>query len=252
MRRVACAIVLLAASCTPGEPRRGELLVAAASDLAAAMPALAAAFEAESGVRVAATLGSTGQLAQQILSGAPVDVFLSADAGWVQRLVDAGLVQPDGRAPYARGVLVIVTRAQRAAPFERLEQLAAPGVGRVAIANPEHAPYGRAAREALQSAGVWDALAERIVFAENVRQTLQFVATGNVDAAISALALMDERAPRWVAVDTALHAPLLQEAAVIAGRPHEAHAAAFVRFLTGDAGRAILARHRFMLPEPRP
>jgi molybdate transport system substrate-binding protein len=245
---LACAALLLVTACDGGEQPRGELLVAAASDLALAMPQLAAEFEEASGIAVRATLGSSGQLAQQVLQGAPVDIFLSADRGWVERLAAAGRVAPDGRAVYARGLLVLVTAAHRP-PLAGIAELAAPAVRRVAIANPEHAPYGRAAREALQSAGVWDALDGRIIIAENVRQALQFVGTGNVDAAVAALTLVSDDAAAFVIVPETLHAPLVQEAAVIAGRPLQAEAAEFLRFLTGPRGRAILERHRFILPD---
>jgi molybdate transport system substrate-binding protein len=249
LRGLLALVAVLLAACGPaGAP---ALLVGAASDLAAAMPELAMAFEAESGVRLDVTLGSSGQIAQQILQGAPVDVFLSADRSWVDRLDAAGRVVPGGRALYARGVLALVTARGRA-QFEALEALADPAVRRIAIANPDHAPYGRAAREALAAAGVLDAVAGRLVFAENVRQTLQFVGTGNVDVAIAALSLMDDASPPWVALPEALHAPLLQEGAVIAGRPNEAAAAAFLRFLTGDDAREILRRYRFELPGPTP
>jgi molybdate transport system substrate-binding protein len=242
------SVALLLAACGPRDAAP-ELLVAAASDLAGAMPELAAGFEAETGIRVVATLGSSGQIAQQILQGAPVDVFLSADRIWVERLAEAGRVAPDGRALYARGRLALITASGRA-QVETLDALADPGVRRIAIANPEHAPYGRAAREALASAGVLEGVADRLVFGENVRQALQFVATGNVDAAIAALSLVDAMTPPWTVVPEALHQPLLQEGAVVAGRPNGAAAAAFLRYLTSDAGREILVGYRFELPDP--
>jgi molybdate transport system substrate-binding protein len=211
------------------------------------MPELARAFEAESHATVHVTLGSSGLLARQIINGAPIDVFLSADVSWVDRVAEAGLVMPDDRVHYARGYLAIVTAAHRRA-IERIDALAGQDVGRVAIANPAHAPYGRAAREALERAHVWDSLEPRIVYAENVRQTLQFVASGNVDAALSALSLVDGSGLAWSIVPDTLHAPLLQEGAAIAGRPNHQLAARFLRFLEGDDARATLARHRFGSP----
>jgi molybdate transport system substrate-binding protein len=247
IRVLTCVFALSAC----GPAREPTLLVGAASDLALAMPALAAAFSAETGIQVTTTLGSSGQLAQQILHGAPVDVFLSADREWVDRLDEAGLVQADGRAIYARGVLVIVTARRRGTAFQRLEELGAPDVRRVAIANPDHAPYGRAARDALAAAGVLDALSDRLVIAENVRQTLQFVGTGDVDAAIAALSLVDDESPAWVIVPEHLHAPLLQEAAVLTGRGDE-EGRAFLRFLTGPRGLEILAGFGFLMHGPSP
>lgn len=238
-------LLLTVASC--GAADEDVLLVGAASDLARAIPAVAAAFEEETGTRVTVTLGSSGQLAQQVLEGAPIDLFLSADRVWVDRLAAAGRTGPEGRAVYARGPLALATGPHRARPFESLAELDGEGVGRVAIANPEHAPYGRAAREALRAAGVWDSLDERLVIAENVRQTLQFLGTGNVDAAITAVALMDDDA-RWVPVPDSLHAPLVQEGAVIYGRHQEMEAGELLRFLAGPRGREILLSHGFLPP----
>lgn len=243
---LACALAL--ASCGPAQ--RGTLLVGAASGLAAAMPELIASFTAETGLVVTVTFGSSGQLAQQILHGAPVDVFLSADRESVDRLEAAGMVAPAGRAIYARGALVLVTARARERSFQRLEDLAEADVGRVAIANPEHAPSGRAARQALQAAGVLQQVADRLVIAENVRQTLQFVGTGDVDAAIAALPLVDERSPPWILIPEELYAPLLHEAAVVTRRRMEEEAASFVRFLTGPQGREVLARFGFNLHGP--
>jgi molybdate transport system substrate-binding protein len=234
-----------AAACTDPRPG-GELLVSAASDLAAAMPELAAAFERETGVAVLATLGSSGLLAQQILQGAPVDVYLSADEPWVDRLEQAGRLEPGTRAVYAYGVLAIV--AGRVAAPADAGSLAGAGFARIAIANPEHAPYGRAAHQVLARSGILDAVRPRLVLAENVRQAVHFAENRAVDAAIAALPLMDSARHRWTPVPTSLHDPLVQTAAAVAGRPRSDEAAAFIAFLTGEAGRAILARHRFGLP----
>jgi molybdate transport system substrate-binding protein len=249
-RFVACAMLLLAlAACDGRSAQRQELLVGAASDLALAMPILAAAFEEETGIRMNVTLGSSGQLAQQVLQGAPIDVFMSADRLWVERLAEGGRTTDEHRAVYARGLLALVTSAHRPRRFESIDELAGADVRRVAIANPDHAPYGRAAREALQAAGAWETLGDRLVIAENVRQTLQFTGTGNVDAAIAALPLMGDDDSYWVEVPEALHTPLVQEAAAVLGRPMEPAAVEFLRFLTGPRGREILQRHRFILPD---
>jgi molybdate transport system substrate-binding protein len=240
------AAVLLTAACT-GNAATDTILVAAASDLAFAMPELAAAFEAETAVRVHATLGSSGQLAQQVLQGAPVDVFLSADEVWVDRLEAAQRIVPGSRAVYAYGVLVLLA-GRVTGPPPSLSALAAAGFERIAIANPEHAPYGRAAREALQHAGVFAAAEGRLVLAENVRQTVQFAETRAVDVAISALSLMDSTRHRWTVVPPGSHSPLAQTAAVVADRPQQEAARAFVEFILGPAGREILARYRFVLP----
>jgi molybdate transport system substrate-binding protein len=240
---LACAMMLGACTTRPDS----DLFVAAASDLAGAMPELAQAFEAATGQRVVATLGSSGQLAQQVLQGAPVDVFLSADAAWVDRLEAARRIQPGSPVIYAYGVLVILAGRQ-ADPPTGVDALREAGFTRIALASPEHAPYGRAALQAMVNAGVHADVARRLVLAENVRQAVQFAENRAVDAAIVALSLMDSSRHRWTVVPASLHDPLAQTAAVIAGTASGDAAAAFLEFLTGPEGRAILGRYRFSLP----
>jgi molybdate transport system substrate-binding protein len=231
-----------------GPDGRPELLVAAASDLAAVMPELAAGFEAGTGVRVTATVGSSGQLAQQILQGAPVDVFLSADRSWVDRLVAENRIVTGTQAVYARGRLVLYASPGATAEIRSLEDLAGPRVRRIAIANPESAPYGRAAKQALQRSGMWDVLIPKIVIAENARQALQFIESGGADVALASRALVSDAIARRAVVPVELYDPLDHALGVIAGRPHEAQARAFAAFVLANAGRAILARHHFELP----
>jgi molybdate transport system substrate-binding protein len=244
----ALALLLLAAGCG-GEQAgaSGEIVVAAASDLAAAMPELAAAFQEATGTRVVATLGSTGQLASQLQQGAPVDVFLSADATWVDRLEAAGRLLPGTRGVYAYGYLVLQA-GRREDPPPTVASLRDAAWARIALANPEHAPYGRAARQALERAGIYDAVADRLVLGENVRQAVQFAEVGAVDAAITSLSLMDSARHRWHAIPQELHDPLEQTAAVVAGSRNPDAAASFIAFLRGEQGRAILQRHRFGVP----
>jgi molybdate transport system substrate-binding protein len=244
------AVVVTAYACDAGPRGQAASLVwAAAADLAAAAPELATAFERETGIKVDITIGSSGQLAQQILNGAPIDVFASADSGWVQQLVAAGKTVPGTESVYARGHLVLFTMSETLA-LARIEDVAAPGIQRIAIANPEHAPYGRAAREALQSSGLWDGLQPRIVMGDNVRHSVQLAQSRNVDLAITSLALMQTGTGRWLVLPESLHTPLTQMAAVVSGRPHEADAQRFLRFLLAAEGRRILARFNFALPPP--
>jgi molybdate transport system substrate-binding protein len=247
---VLCAAAMLSlacAACAPAPVESPAILVAAASDLAAAMPELVRAFEETHDARVTATLGSTGQLAMQVLQGAPVDVFLSADAGWVDRLAAAGRLEPETRRVYAHGVLVLLVPGA-AAPPAGVQELRQPRYARIALANPEHAPYGRAARQALERAGILDDVGARLVLAENVRQTVQFAETRAVDVSISALSLMDERRHRWRVVPAELHDPLTQTVAVVTGSRDPAAARQFAAFMTGERARSILRQYRFMLP----
>jgi molybdate transport system substrate-binding protein len=242
-------LVLWLGACTRPESPAGELLIAAASDLTNALPELVAAYERASGTPVRTTLGASGTLAQQIAHGAPVDVFLSADSSWIGVLERQSLIVPGTRAAYARGSLVLFTRTGLARA-DRLADLTRAEVQRVAIANPDHAPYGRAARSALQSAGVWDAVQPKLVLGDNVRQTLQFAETGNVDVAIIAHALVPGH-ERSAPVPDELHPAIVQELVLIAHRPLEAEAKRFREFVLGAEGRSILMRHGFYPPDTR-
>jgi molybdate transport system substrate-binding protein len=233
------------------ETTRGDppLLVLAAADLQAALPEIARHFEATTDRRVDVVLGSTGNLTMQIEHGAPGDVFLAANQSFIDRLAARDLIVPGTRRTYAIGPLVLVSARGTALPRE-VADLAQPVYGTVAVANPEHAPYGMAAREALQSAGVWERVQPRLVLGENIAQALQFVRTGNADAGIVALGLVVQTpGVEYQRVDAALHAPLRQTAAVLSGSSRPAQARDFLDFVMSDSGQAILRRHGFEPPD---
>lgn len=224
------------------------LTVAAASDLHAALPEVGGAWMRRSGETVQFTFGASGDLARQIEQGAPVDLFLAADESYVEKLCAAGLLLPDTQRVYARGRLALATPRRTKVAVRSLADLLLPAVRHVAIANPTHAPYGRAAREALQEAGIWQQVQNRLVFASNVRQATQMVETGNADAGIIALAGAEEAEIEWTTLDDGLYRPLRQTLAVVNRAPHAQAARDFAHFLCGPAGRRILARHGFALP----
>lgn len=233
-------------------PPQVNLTVSAAADLTPAFTEIGALFTQSTGIRVEFNFGSTGQLAQQIQRGAPVDLFAAANQSFIDQLDQAGLILPDSRAIYAVGRLTLWTRADSPLHLDSIEDLLDPEITRIAIANPEHAPYGVAAREAMQSMGIWDILQPRLVFGENVSQTLQFADSGNVDVAIVALSLSVESAGHWVLLPETLHNPLIQALAVIRGTAHEAEARQFAAFINGDQGRDIMRRYGFVLPGEEP
>jgi molybdate transport system substrate-binding protein len=251
-------IVLVAAGCGRGSAGANDLeeplLVAAAADLRPAFEEIGAAFEAETGHRVLFSFGSSGQLAQQVIEGAPMDLFASADVALVERVLAAGVGDPESQATYAYGRIVIWSGSTRWGGWSDLGDLAADGAIRnVAIANPEHAPYGRAAREALESVGAWDGIQPKLVYGENVADTQRLAATGNADVAIIALSLArasDESGDgEWTLVDDGLHAPLQQELLVVASDPERAKVAArFADQVNGDGGREVMRRFGFLLP----
>ncbi|MBI2919006.1 MAG: molybdate ABC transporter substrate-binding protein [Chloroflexi bacterium] len=244
-----CAALLAlvgSAACGGGQPT--ELLVSAAADLTPAFQEIGQQFEQETGIKVTFNFGSTGQLSQQIQAGAPVDVFAAANVSYIEDLERRGLIVPGTRALYARGRLILWTRADSALSITGIADLAQPDFRRIALANPEHAPYGIAARQALQSVGLWDTVQPKLVLAENVRQALQYAETGNADMAMVALSLALQGQGRYILVPQELYAPLDQALGVIVGTKHEAEARRFAVYVNSPTGRVIMRKYGFMLP----
>jgi molybdate transport system substrate-binding protein len=241
---------LLAALAACGGDGRPALTVVAAADLRHALDEVAAGFERSCGCEVRLSYGSTGLIDAQVRAGLPADVFLAADAETPSALEADGLLLPNTRVAYAIGRLAVAAPARSAAPPADLPALAAAGVSRVAIANPAHAPYGRAARQALQRAGVWDALQDRLVVAENAAQAAAYVESGDAGAGVIplSLALRLGMSVIYTALDPALHDPIRQEGGVLARAARPDLAAAFLAYLTGPEGAAVLARYGYTLP----
>ncbi len=240
-----------------GSPNvQAPLRVAAASDLRFAMDELVVAWVARNpAAPIDVIYGSSGSFFAQISQGAPFDAFFSADAGYPRELERAGLAEPGSTRVYGIGRIVTWVPAPSAADIETrgLAALADPSVGTVAIANPDHAPYGRAAIAALSSAGVLEAVQPKLVIGESVSQAAQFVETGAADAGIIALslalapALVDRG--RYAVVPPDLY-PRLEQGAVVplaAAQPEAARA--FLDFVLGPEGRAVLDRYGFQPPE---
>jgi molybdate transport system substrate-binding protein len=224
------------------------LRVAAASDLQGVMPTLTDRFTASTGVKVTPIVGASGQLAQQIRQGAPFDVFLSANMTFVRDLAGEGLIEPDSVRAYARGRLVLVVNRASGVTVEGLAALARPEVKRVTIANPEFAPYGRAARQTLEKAGLWEGLKPKLVQAETVRQALQYVQTGNAEVGLVAHSVAGVPEVRPSESDPALYEPILQGLGLVARSGHGESARQFARFLLGGEGQKILASYGFDPP----
>ncbi len=200
------------------EPQPG-LTVAAASDLQSVFPALAAQFEKQTGRHVTVTFGSSGNFFAQIQNGAPFDLFFSADIDYPKRLDAASLTEPNTLYAYATGRIVLWTRKDSGIDVNSgLNVLRAAKVRRIAIANPEHAPYGRAAVAALRHAQLYDAIKSKLVLGENISQTAQFVQSGNAEVGIIALSLALAPAAKESGVYAEIPAdsyPPIQQAAVI-------------------------------------
>lgn len=231
--------------------------IAAAADLNAALPQVAALFTKKTGKTVKLTFGASGNLTQQILNGAPFEVFLSADEGYVTRLAAAGRTVDAGTL-YATGRIGLF--APKGSPVRAdsaLKDLAAANrdgrLKKFAIANPEHAPYGRAAREALTHAGLWATIQPKLVLGENVAQATQFATTGAAQGGIIPLSLAStppvKAAGSFALIPADWHLPLRQRAVVLKGAG--ATARAFYAFLQTREAQAILGHHGFALPKPK-
>ncbi len=226
------------------------LKVAAAADLAIAFQDVGAAWEKRSGDKVVFSFGSTGLLEKQIVEGAPFDVFAAANVSFADQAVAKGACLADSKALYARGRIVVWWRKDsKVAPPRSLAELADKRFIKVAIANPAHAPYGKAAREALQKTGAWAAVQPKLVFGENIQQTMQFAQSGNVEAAVVALSLAVIADGSYLLVDEALHAPI-DQAMVVCGKDAERtkRARAFTTFVNSVDGRRIMKKYGFLLP----
>ncbi len=235
----------------PTQARGQDSLTAfAAADLAHPFEEIAERFERRTGVVVTVVFGASASLALQIERGAPVDVFFSANLGYVDRLIAGGVLVPGTRTVYARGRLALGWPKYGAALF-RLEDLLRPEVRRVAIANPETAPYGQAAMEALKASGVWDRLQPKLVIAENVRQALQYLQAGAVEAGLVGPAVVQASEVDYLLLDEKLHRPIDQAAGIGSRSRRGRTAAEFLAFVTGPEGWPVMVANGFTRPPPR-
>ncbi|HLL24643.1 MAG TPA: molybdate ABC transporter substrate-binding protein, partial [Kofleriaceae bacterium] len=206
-------------------------------------------FEARTQIHPRLTFGSSGLLSTQIVEGAPYFLFAAASTAFVDKVVTAGKCDRATARLYGRGRIVVWT-ANRVAPPIKLADLTEPRFQRIAIANPEHAPYGTAAKQALVAAGVWSQLEARIVQAENIQSTMQYARDGNADAAIVALSLaVVSDGGAYLPIDPALHAPLDQQLVVCGTGPEADAARQFVEFLASREGQEVMTRYGFVLPQ---
>jgi molybdate transport system substrate-binding protein len=226
-----------------------ELHIAAASDLQSALPAIAKQFETECRCKVVISYGSSGNFFQQLQNAAPFDVFLSADIQYPQKLQETGLTA-DAPVEYASGKIVLWTRNDSHLNLANgLKSLLAGEVTKIAIANPAHAPYGRAAEAALKSEGIYDRVAAKLVLGENISQTAVFAQSGNADAGIIALSLAKnprmKAAGHYVEIPAAKY-PAIRQSAVVMKRSQQLELGRkFVAFLSERQAKAVLMQFGF-------
>lgn len=233
---------------------QSELLVAAAADLNPALGEVAHQFERKSGVRIKLSFGASGALTQQIENGAPFDLFFSADMDYPRQLISQGQADAASLYEYSLGKLVLWVPASSPLDVERkgMDVLLDPSVKKVAIANPQHAPYGRAAMAALKHAGLYDRLADRFVIGENISQAAQFAESGNAQAGFVALAHALSPAVKgmgkfWV-VPADYYPPLEQGAVIVSRSPHKTEAAEFLGYVKTKDASEVFRKYGFTLP----
>lgn len=223
--------------------RGGEIRVAAAADTQFVLPRIAQAFEQRSGKKVSISFGSSGGFAAQIQSGAPFDAFVSADTSYVDSLLRSGDALPRTEYEYAQGRLVLWAPENSALDLSSgLKTLLEPGVRTIALANPQHAPYGRAATAALHASGIYDRVEAKLVLGENVSQAFQFVSSGNASVGLISYSLAKSANIRgkYFLIPQALYPPIKQSAVVLVHSTARADALAFVNFLrTPEAQRML-------------
>jgi molybdate transport system substrate-binding protein len=234
--------------------QRQEIRVAAAADLKFAVGELSARFEKQSGTKVKVTYGSSGNFFSQMRNGAPFDLFFSADIAYPKKLEEAGFAEPGTLYEYAIGRIAVWTPADAKVDVTKQgwQALLDARVEKIAIANPEHAPYGRAAVAALQKAEIYESVKTKLVYGENISQAAQFVQSGNAQAGIVAMSLAVSPAmrdgKRWE-IPAEMHPAIEQGAIVLKGAKNKEAARSFLEFVKSAAGRAILAKGGFALPE---
>jgi molybdate transport system substrate-binding protein len=246
-------LLLLAGRSQVAAAQKQEVAVAAAADLKFAMAELSAQFEARTGAKINVTYGSSGNFFTQLQNGAPFDLFFSADIDYPRKLDAAGLAEPATLYQYAVGRIVIWVPAASRLDVAKLgwQILLEPQVQKVSIANPEHAPYGRAAVAAMQKAGIYEQVKPKLVFGENISQAAQFVQSGNAQAGILALSLAISPGMKdgksWE-IPAELYPPIAQGAIVMKDAKNKETAASFLDFVKSKASRDILQKYGFVTP----
>jgi molybdate transport system substrate-binding protein len=230
-----------------------EITVAAAADLQFAMADVTARFQQETGKSVKLIYGSSGNFAQQLQNGAPFDMFFSANLDYPKQLEAAGLTEPDTFYQYATGKIVLwVPNASKLDLSAGLRVLLDPSIKKIAIANPEHAPYGKAAMAAMQKNNIYDQVKDRLVLGENISQAASFVASGSADVGIVALALalspnMKDKG-RYVEVPATDYPAIQQACVIMRSSKNKDTARQFLKFIQSSSMKALFQKYGFTVP----
>lgn len=227
-----------------------ELTIAAASSLTDAFAEIGPRFTSQTGIRVVFSFGATADLAKQIENGAPFDVFAAADSEHVEQLETKHLLTPGTRAIFARGELVMWLPPGSSLTAQRIQDITADSFERIAIAKPDVAPYGLATVESLQALGIWQAVAGRIIYSQNVSQAKQYAATGNAEVAFIPLALVKQGEGSYLVVGDEFHRPIDHALGIIRESTNQANSRRFVDFIFSADGQEIMVQHGYRTPPP--
>ncbi len=255
-RTILAACILLGTISGSAQEKKGspELVIAAATDLSSALQEIGDSYEKKTGVKTKLSFGASGALTQQIQNGAPFDLFFSADMDYPRQLIAAGDADGSSLYQYAVGRLVLWVPADSPLDVEHqgIKILFDPSVKKIAIGNPQHAPYGRAAVAALRHAGLYDQVSDRLVLGENISQAAQFVESGNAQAGFVALAhaaapSMRGKGKYWE-VPADFYPPLAQGVVVLSHSQHKKEAAELLRYFKTKEVADLLRKYGFTLP----
>ncbi|WP_157184310.1 molybdate ABC transporter substrate-binding protein [Evansella cellulosilytica] len=252
MYMLSITIFLLFISCSSphnSQSPNNELTIAAAANKQLAFTEIGRRFEEETGTNVTFSFGSSGQLAEQIENGAPFDIFAAANIDFVDRLREQDLLIQETETTYAYGRIGVATLPNTSFSINHLDDLLQDDIKRIAIANPDHAPYGLAAKETLVATGLWEDVESKLVYGRNINDTLTFIETGNAEAGIIALSLYKEEKMDFFLIDDQLHEPLEHVIAVINRTNAEELAREFISFIKGPIGKPIMESYGFVVPE---
>jgi molybdate transport system substrate-binding protein len=248
MKQSVLLLALFLAASSPGQTPKREVTVAAAANLNEVFQGLGPKFEAATGIHPVFSFASTAQLAQQIENSAPFDVYAAADVDHVEQLDKKGLLVPGSRAVYATGILALWIPPGSAAQIDGPEGLVQPAVKVIALAKPELAPYGLAAKETLQRLGIWDRVQSRVVYADNINMAKQYGTSGNADVVFTAYSLVLKEGGKVIKIDEKLHNPIDQALGIVAASKHQDTGRQFVDFLLKGQGRKILSDSGYRVP----
>lgn len=228
---------------------QGEIKVAAASDFTKAFREIEPQFEQQTGIEVKFIFESSGQLKEQIANGAPYDVFAAANVEYVNDLKQKNMIVPKSDQIFQLGRIGIATKKDRPLRVQTLDDLTKPEVKKIAIANPNYAPYGFAAKQALQKTGIWNQVKNKLVYAKNISDTITYLNSGNAEAGIVSLSLVQGEKIHFHLIDEAVHDPIQQTVAIVKSTKNKQDAQQFIDFLNDPAGKKILQKYGYTLPE---